>query len=261
MFSSVIIAGQRAGGCRNGGSKRAGPRLFFGLLLAPLTARSSDPALELRGVLAIGNEWHAAITGAGAGVQRWSRPGDRLGGFTIESIGTDGVTLIGADGARRLLPLPDARMHDRQAPPAEPAAWVHWVISRDNPMRDKPADSPVELTRWRSLPSEQRGAICTWYQDHGWELRVQTGPGGVPEFDFAPLQRDVRQTVVAEKQRAFLRALAPEQRTLHTALLRAPAARQRFIDSLTPSQRAAFEQLRDPSVPLPPEITRRRPAN
>lgn len=230
----------------------------LGLLFAPPGGHAADSVLQVRGVVAIEGHWHAAISTAETGAQRWYRRGDGIGAFTIDSIRVDGVTLVGVDGRPRVLHLAAAKVRDLHAPPDEPEAWVEWVNSHDNPMRDQPAPLPIEPASWAALPREVRRAIVDRYRDHGWELRVEMQAAAASDFEFTPLLGAARQAILAEKQRAFLSVLSPEQRTLHTAALREPvrrpavqteSARRRFLASLSPLQRVSFEQLGDFSVP------------
>lgn len=239
--------------------------ICLGLLLAPLGGHAVDSVLQLRGVVAIEGEWYAAILTEEVGSQRWHgqrwyRRGERIGELKVDSIGMDHVGLVGAHGRHRVLHLQGAKLRDPQAPPDEPEAWVEWVNSHDNPMRDQPAPLPVELASWPALPREERGAIVDWYRDHGWELRVEMQAAAASGFEFTPLLGAARQAILAEKQRAFLSGLSPEQRTLHTAALREPVpdlhpavqtnpARRRFLASLNSLQRVSFEQLDDFSTP------------
>lgn len=263
MSEDSSIVGQHSAGRQNVRSnrarRRAGLPLLLGWLLGPLVARGAEPVPQLRGVMAVGDAWFASFVVTEQRRQEWRRVGDRFSDFVILSIDAESATLLNSQGERHVVSLPHSLVVNRHAPPTEPAARQVWVDSRDNPMLLQPADLPVDARRWRELPDTRRREITAWYEAHGWKLAVAFDRGGVPDIEFAPLQGERRQAMVAEKQHAFLRALSPEQRTLHTAATvrgkHAPqpseAAGIAFEASLPPLQRDAFRSLGDFTSPLP----------
>jgi hypothetical protein len=195
--------------------------------------------------MTVGDVWMASFVHADNQRQQWRRPGERMGEFMVLMVEAEGVTLLDARGARHVVRLPEATIVDRGLPPADFDEWQRWVNSRDNPMLHQPADLPVDARRWLELPAERHRQIAGWYVAHGWQLSVAPdGHGGVA-IDFAPLQGEQRQAILAQKQQAFLQALSPGQRTLYVAMRRGAEHPGVFETSLQPRQRDAYRLLGD----------------
>jgi hypothetical protein len=230
-------------------------------LALPIVGTASEALPELRGVMSVAGEWHAAFAAPATRAQRWCRTGERIGEFTVETISVDAAMLVDAAGMRHVTRLPTAKVRNTQAPPAEPGEWQRWVNSSDNPMLHQPAEPAIDLRRWFTLPPEQQRVTVEWYRAHGWELRVGTDDRGAPSAEFSPLQGDERQAILAEKRATFLRSLTPEQTTLYAAAQRGATsgdaeAMKEFRSSLPELARAAFNDLADFTAPLPTGLRR-----
>jgi len=129
------------------GKRRASLLLGLSSLLAVPAWSQEVPEYRVAGVIDAGIDSKALIEGAD-GEQGWYKAGDNLGGFRIERIDLDGITVVDMSGKSRLLLRGDAtRAQSREslaaAVPRERSRNVQFrnVLSQINtvtPQREEP---------------------------------------------------------------------------------------------------------------------------
>lgn len=191
-------------------------RNFIGIfLLSAVTTvfGRADPELRLLGTVWEGTIKLAAFSNSDGESRGWVAPGQRVGNYSLTSVGDGEVTLTAEDGKTRILYV-EGRVENKTG--AEDAPFTRkWINSKKNPMLHNPMSFSEISRSWPSMTKEERDAVFDFYLKHGWKMvRIEMVGQGALSIEWENIYTEERGQMVRKNRQRFAEGLSSDQKAL-----------------------------------------------